>query len=101
MRAMSGKTLFTVDFSVQSSRLITCLIFLILAFPFVEQAHDEDCEHTFCAVCTLSLGSLLPAFEDFKVIAQKPAGIVRNEITIAARQAFSRPYDARGPPQIS
>jgi|GEM_PF-2247844 len=101
MLAMSGKTLFTAAFSVQSGRLITCLIFLLLTFPLVEQIHEDHCEHTVCAVCSVSLGSLLPALEHFTTITMKPAAIVRNETTISTRQPFSRTYDGRGPPQIS
>jgi hypothetical protein len=98
---MSGKTLFTTAFSEQSGRLITCLIFLLLTFPLVEQIHEDRCEQTVCAGCTLSLGSLLPALEHFTDITQKHAGILRNEATISSRQAFARLYDGRGPPQIS
>jgi hypothetical protein len=101
MFAMSGKHLFTAHLSAQSGRLITCLIFLLLTVPLIEQAHQDRCEHAVCATCTLPLGSLVAALEHFTVTSQKPAGIVRNETTISARQAFSRPYDGRGPPQIS
>jgi hypothetical protein len=101
MLAMSGKTIFTVPFSVQSGRLITCMILLLLTFPLIAQSHEGHGEHTVCAVCTVSLGSVLPALEHFTVITLKPAGIVRNETTISARQVFSRLYDGRGPPQIS
>ena len=43
---MSGKTLLTKAFSVQSVRLVTCLICLLLTFPLVEQIHEDHCEQT-------------------------------------------------------
>ena len=101
MRAMSGKNLLATSFSLYSGRLIACLIVLLLTFPLIEQMHEDHCEHTVCTVCSISLGSWLPALEHSTAITLKPVGIDRNETTIAARQAFSRHYDGRGPPQIS
>jgi hypothetical protein len=98
---MSDKTLLTTAFSVQSVRLVTCLICLLLTFPLVDQIHEDHCGQTACTSCTLSLGCLLPVGEHFTVIIHKRAGIERNEAAISARQAFFRPYDSRGPPQIS
>ena len=99
---MSDKTLLTTAFSVQSVRLVTCLICLLLTFPLVDQIHEDHCEQTACTSCISSLGCLLPvAGEHFTVIIHKRAGIERNEAAISARQAFFRPYDSRGPPQIS
>jgi len=98
---MSGKTLLTTAFSVQSVRLVTCLICLLLTFPLVEQIHEDHCEQTACTSCISSLGCLLQGGEHVTVIIHKHAGIERNEEAISARQAFFRPYDSRGPPQIS
>lgn len=99
--AMSGKNLLAASLSLHSGRLIACLILLLLTANLIEQNHDDHCEHTVCAVCSVSLGSLLPALEPFTLITLKPAGIVRNETTISARHLFSRAYDGRGPPLIS
>jgi hypothetical protein len=101
MLVVSTKYIITAPFAVQSGRLVTCLILLLLSFPLVEQTHEDRCEQTACAVCSVLSGSLLPALEHFTVITLKPAGIVRNESAIPARMAFARLYDGRGPPQIS
>lgn len=98
---MSGKHLLAAAISLPSWRLIACLIVLLLTAPLIEQSHEDHCDHTVCAVCSLSLGSLLPTLEHVPAITMKSVGIVRNETTISARQSFSRAYDGRGPPQIS
>jgi hypothetical protein len=101
MLAMSDKHIFTTPFPVRSGRLITCLVFLLLTFPLIEQIHEDYCEHAVCAVCSGSLGSLLPASENLTTITLEPIGVVSNGATLSACQVFSRSYDGRAPPQIS
>jgi hypothetical protein len=101
MLAMSDKHILTVPFSVRSGRLVIGLVFLLLTFPLIEQAHEEYCEHAVCVVCSGSLGSLLPASENLATISPRPAGVAGNGATLSACQVFSRSYDGRAPPQIS
>jgi hypothetical protein len=101
MLEISGKFISFPPFSALLSRLIVCLLFLLLTVPLIEQVHEDSCEQTACAVCTASLVTFLPSSPHFTEMVLEPARVVGSELTTDARQPFTRSYNNRGPPQIS
>lgn len=98
---MRDSLLYRLRIPGQQSRVIACLVVLLLGAPAIDVIHADHGVQEHCSACIQASDSAVPAPETAAPIAIYTRAPANADPAPAVSDVCLRPYDSRGPPTLS